>query len=261
MHCLVALASLLLAAPITHVVPTTHLSISTAIDGHSLTLAQTTTSQGAGFVAHTRVESATIDVSSPKLEVARAAGLMAALLALGGQRDPKQLGALISAACKKKGAQCQVGTISGSLAGLRRGSFVSAFEQTNAALVGAGQAIASNALRDYASALQSLGMQIVSKIGIACLSSPLNDVHNPDCVVEDRANADDSVVDSVPACAANGNQQPCWRYQPNLQCPQVVNPIDGSITRGSITIDRDPMAIPPGTHLRVACATIAHTSH
>jgi hypothetical protein len=184
---------------------------------------------------------------------------MAALLALSGEHDAKRLGSLLSAACKRKGVPCQVGTVSGSLAGLHRGSFVSAFNQVNAALVGAGQFVVGNMVLDYTSALQALGMKIVATIGIACLTSPLTDIHNPDCVVEDRSNADDSVVDSIPACAANGNRPPCWRYQQNPKCPQVVNPVDGSITQGAITLNHDPGTIPPGTHLRVACATIAHT--
>jgi hypothetical protein len=98
----------------------------------------------------------------------------------------------------------------------------------------------------------------VSKIGIACLSSPITDINNPDCVVEDRSNADDSVVDSIQSCTATNNTQPCWKYEENLMCAQVINPINGSITQGSITVVRDQMTIPPGTHLRVACATIAH---
>jgi hypothetical protein len=98
-------------------------------------------------------------------------------------------------------------------------------------------------------------MQIISRIGIGCLSAPLADVNHPDCVVEDLSNVDNSVIDSLPSCAANGNQRPCWRYGENVQCPPVVNPVDNSITHGSISVDRDPMSIPQGSHLRVACAT------
>jgi hypothetical protein len=120
------------------------------------------------------------------------------------------------------------------------------------------QSITSICAQDYTAALTSLGMKIVSKIGIACLSSPITDINNPDCVVEDRSNADDSVVDSIQSCTATNNTQPCWKYEENLMCAQVINPINGSITQGSITVVRDQMTIPPGTHLRVACATIAH---
>jgi hypothetical protein len=120
--------------------------------------------------------------------------------------------------------------------------------------------ITSICAQDYTSALQALGMKIISKIGIACLSSPITDPSNPDCVVEDRSNTDDSVVDSIPSCASTGNQQPCWAYQENDQCAKVVNPVNNTVTQGSIAVNRDQMSIPPGTHLRVACATIAHTS-
>jgi hypothetical protein len=123
------------------------------------------------------------------------------------------------------------------------------------------QSITSICAQDYTAALTSLGMKIVSKIGIACLSSPITDINNPDCVVEDRSNADDSVVDSITECPAGATMpQPCWHYEENLMCAQVINPLNGSITQGSIKVERDPMAIPPGTHLRVACATIAHST-
>jgi hypothetical protein len=137
---------------------------------------------------------------------------------------------------------------------VRINSMISAVSADNA------QSITSICAQDYTAALQALGMKIVSKIGIACLSSPITDVMNPDCVVEDRANSDDSVVDSIKSCASNGNMQPCWEYQQNPKCPQVINPADGSITQGSIAVNRSQQSIPPGTHLRVACATLAHTS-
>jgi hypothetical protein len=121
--------------------------------------------------------------------------------------------------------------------------------------------ITSICAADYSTALQTLGMQIVSHLGVACLSSPITDPAAPDCVVEDRLNADDSVVDSIPACATNGNVQPCWAYQQNDKCPQVVNPANCTVTQGSIAINRDQSSIPPGTHARVACATLAHSSN
>ena len=125
--------------------------------------------------------------------------------------------------------------------------------------VSSGNQVTSICAQDYTSALTTLGMKIVSKIGIACLSSPITDITNPDCVVEDRSNVDDSVIDHIQQCDANNQPQPCWHYEENLMCAQVINPQNGSITQGSIKVERDQNAIPPGTHLRVACATIAHT--
>ncbi len=114
---------------------------------------------------------------------------------------------------------------------------------------------------DYTAALTSLGQKIVSKIGIACLSSPIQDPNNPDCVVEDRSNVDDTVIDEIESCASNGNQQPCWQYVENDKCAKVQGPPpDCAITQGSIGINRDQNAIPPGSHARVACATVAHSS-
>jgi hypothetical protein len=120
--------------------------------------------------------------------------------------------------------------------------------------------ITSICAMDYTSALTNLGMKIVSHLGIACLSSPITDPNNPDCVVEDRADVDNSVVDSIQSCALTNNVQPCWKYVENDKCAKVVNPINNTITQGSISIMRDQSTIPPGTHARVACATIAHTS-
>jgi hypothetical protein len=115
--------------------------------------------------------------------------------------------------------------------------------------------------QDYSTALQALGQQIVSHIGVACLSSPITNTDHPDCVVEDRQNVDESVVDSIPQCNPNGHAQPCWYYQQDDKCPKVVNPADCSVTQGSISIDRDSSTIPPGTHARVSCATLAHSSN
>jgi hypothetical protein len=113
---------------------------------------------------------------------------------------------------------------------------------------------------DYTSALQALGMKIVSKIGVACLSSPILDSSKPDCIVEDRSNVDDSVIDEIQSCAITNNVQPCWQYAENDKCPQVINPQNNSVTQGSISIERDMSTIPVGSHARVACATIAHSS-
>jgi len=118
--------------------------------------------------------------------------------------------------------------------------------------------VTSICAQDYTSALTALGMKIVSKLGVACLSSPITDINAPDCVVEDRLNADNSVVDSIRSCAATQNAQPCWEYEENDRCSPVTNPINNTVTQGSIKVVRDMNAIPPGTNLHVACATIAH---
>jgi hypothetical protein len=117
--------------------------------------------------------------------------------------------------------------------------------------------VTSICAQDYTSALTAIGMKIVSKIGVACLSSPITDINHPDCVVQDRTNVDNTVVDSIKSCAATGNTQPCWAYAENDQCAPVLNPLNGQLTRGSITVMRDMNSIPPGTHLSVSCATIA----
>ncbi len=121
--------------------------------------------------------------------------------------------------------------------------------------------ITSICAMDYTSALTTLGQQIVSHIGKACLSSPIANTADPDCVVEDRLNADNSVADSIQSCASTGNVQPCWAFVTDPMCPQVINPADCSVTQGSIAINRDQSAIPPGTHASVACATLAHSSN
>ena len=113
---------------------------------------------------------------------------------------------------------------------------------------------------DFTSALQQVGQLIKTVLGIACLSSPITDPGSPDCEVEDRSDADNHVVDTVPSCVASKNAQPCWEYAENDKCPKVVNPVNHTVTQGSISVLRDPSMIPMGTHLFVACATIAHTS-
>ena len=113
---------------------------------------------------------------------------------------------------------------------------------------------------DFTQALQQLGKLISNSLGVACLSSPIFNSDAPDCVVEDRADGDNHVVDTIDSCAQSKNMQPCWAYVQNGKCPKVVNPIDNSVTQGSIGIMRDQSAIPMGTHLSVACATVAHTS-
>jgi hypothetical protein len=113
---------------------------------------------------------------------------------------------------------------------------------------------------DFTNALQQLALLIKKSLGVACLSSPITDPANPDCVVEDRSDADNSVVDSVASCASTNDAQPCWKYVENDKCTPVVNPVNNTVTQGSIAIERDPSMVPPHTHLHVACATIAHTS-
>ncbi len=113
---------------------------------------------------------------------------------------------------------------------------------------------------DFTNALQELAKLISNSLGVACLSSPITDPSNPDCVVEDRADADNSVVDTIESCAQRNNIQPCWEYAENDKCPKVVNPANNTVTQGSISILRDQSMIPMATHLAVACATIAHTS-
>jgi hypothetical protein len=112
--------------------------------------------------------------------------------------------------------------------------------------------IASVCVQDYTSTLAGLGELIVSKLGISCLAAPLTDVSNPSCVVEDLANANNSIVATIPSCAAAGGISPCWRYQENQRCPPLVDPRDPTrVTQGSIAIQRD--AVPPGTHASVTC--------
>ena len=120
--------------------------------------------------------------------------------------------------------------------------------------------ITSICAMDYTAALTTLGQQIVSHIGKACLSSPITDTANPDCVVQDRLSADNSVADSIESCASTNNVQPCWEFVTDTMCPPVVNPADCSVTQGSISIQRDMTTIPPGTYASVACATLAHSS-
>lgn len=123
---------------------------------------------------------------------------------------------------------------------------------------GGGQATSICAM-DYTSALTDLGTKIGSKIGTACLSSAIADPANPDCIVEDRSNLDESVVDSIRPCAHTNNVQPCWQYKETDQCPPVVNPANNVAIRGSIIIKREQSQIPPGTHARVTCATIVRS--
>jgi hypothetical protein len=115
--------------------------------------------------------------------------------------------------------------------------------------------ISSICAQDYSAALTSLGQKIVSKIGISCLASPLTDPTKPDCTVEDRDNLTGSLIDTIPSCASNGNTPPCWLYQENNKCAQVVNPTNASITQGSISINRGQSAIPPNSTAQVTCTT------
>jgi hypothetical protein len=117
-----------------------------------------------------------------------------------------------------------------------------------------------NQAPDFTSALQQLGHLITNSLGVVCLSSPITDPAGPDCVVEDRADGDNHVVDTIDSCAQSKGMQPCWAYVENDKCAKVVNPINNTVTQGSIGVMRDPAAIPMDTHLAVACATIAHTS-
>jgi hypothetical protein len=123
--------------------------------------------------------------------------------------------------------------------------------------VNAQSATASICSMDYTPALTKLGQQITSKLGVSCISSPLASVNDPQCTVEDLANTDDSVVDTIQSCAQSNNAQPCWQYVADDHCAQIINPNDGSITQGSIHINRDPSSIPPGTHATVRCLAAA----
>jgi hypothetical protein len=101
---------------------------------------------------------------------------------------------------------------------------------------------------DYSGALAGFGQMIVSQLK-GCVTHPFADPMNPVCTVRDLLDADDSIVDELPAC--EGNAPPCWKYLPDDACPDLHS--GTNFTQGRIAISRDPSATPPNTHLSITC--------
>jgi hypothetical protein len=116
---------------------------------------------------------------------------------------------------------------------------------------------------DYSSAITALGNLIVSQIGAGCLSSPVSNPDDPDCVVEDVTIDPMTGLESIaeiPSCVRNGATPTCWKLAQNDKCNPIINPVTCMPEQFGIAIDRGPGGQPPAnTSARVACATIAHS--
>ena len=111
---------------------------------------------------------------------------------------------------------------------------------------------------DYKSALEGVGRQIVSVLGPACLTSPIGDLSNPDCVVADVTTIDGMDKPSgIAFCGANGGVVPCWKLEQLPNCPQLCNPNDCKFQQVGVMIDRGGLAAPANTTAVVSCNTIA----
>lgn len=117
---------------------------------------------------------------------------------------------------------------------------------------------------DYKSALEGIGNKIVAALQPSCLSSPIADVTNPDCVVQDVTTVNGVDMPKwIPNCGSNGGAVPCWKLQQLPDCPQVCNPQDCKFQQVGVTIDRgknasgNPNPAPPNTTAKVSCNTIA----
>jgi len=111
---------------------------------------------------------------------------------------------------------------------------------------------------DYKSSLQQIGSKIVGALQPSCLSQPIVDPNNPDCVVEDvtTVNGVDQHT-SIPFCANANGAKPCWSAKQVPSCPQVCNPTSGQFEQFGVDIDRGGAMAPPNTTAEVSCATIA----
>ncbi len=118
--------------------------------------------------------------------------------------------------------------------------------------------IASICDTDYKVALQGIGSKIVAALQPSCLSAPIKDETNPDCVVEDvTIVGGEEVRKSIPFCATSNGQKPCWTAKQVVNCPKVCNPIKGTYQQFGVDIDRGGQMAPPNTTAQVSCATIA----
>jgi hypothetical protein len=122
---------------------------------------------------------------------------------------------------------------------------------------------------DYTSALQNLGTLITSFIGAGCLTSPVTNLNDPDCVVEDVTDNGSAppTINTIPSCLHNNNTPPCWKLEVNPKCdiikaPQTNPPC--APQQYGVHICRDAMCsastanIPPHTTAHVSCATVAN---
>ena len=105
---------------------------------------------------------------------------------------------------------------------------------------------------------EGIGKKIVAALQPSCLTAPIADENNPDCVVEDvTITAGEPVRKSIPQCSKSGGAKPCWNTKQIAMCQKICNPKTGTFQQFGIDIDRGGMMAPPNTTAEVSCATIA----
>jgi hypothetical protein len=111
---------------------------------------------------------------------------------------------------------------------------------------------------DYSGALQNLGNQIASQLGLGCIGSKLpSDPQSPgqylsNCIVTDvtQANGTSSTF-NIPKCTAPPSSWPCWRVETKPGCA-------GRSPQGlGLTIDRNGQPTPPNADIRASCNTLS----
>jgi hypothetical protein len=109
----------------------------------------------------------------------------------------------------------------------------------------------------YTNAMQNMGSLIAANIGQGCITAPVADPTNPDCVVVEvtpvAGGANQQV--GLPNCATNGGERPCWVAEKKSQC--AANALNGSPQGLGISVEY-PTAdggVPTGSYLSVTCAT------
>jgi hypothetical protein len=111
---------------------------------------------------------------------------------------------------------------------------------------------------DYKTALEGIGQKIVSALQPSCLTSPIKDPNNPDCVVEDvTIVAGEEQRRGLPYCPDAPGTFPCWQLKTIDKCNPVCNPVDLKNQRIGVEINRNGQPAPDNTTAQVSCNTIA----
>ena len=111
-------------------------------------------------------------------------------------------------------------------------------------------AISSICDNDYTGALASLGKLVGVQISGGCVPSALADPNHPQCVVTDLTlNQDGSTTKTAISQCDQGHALPCWHVDAKASC-QGLSP-DGV----QLIVDRNGMALPPGTQTSATCVT------
>jgi hypothetical protein len=112
---------------------------------------------------------------------------------------------------------------------------------------------------DYKASVEGLGQLVNAALQPACMTRPLTDLVEPNCVVEDETAWPDGRITRtpIPRCTASSTTtRPCWQLTAMPLCQPVCNPLDGQTQQIGVEIDRGGQQAPPNTTAHVTCEVV-----